>query len=101
MIARCCVVIAAFFIFKYGWTLEQSMSYIQFAHPDMKMQTYFVRQLKLLSKRRARNLDPSDPRDLSLRDQMLILKHTVCRSSSQSPDVRIVTMSNTVTLSNA
>jgi hypothetical protein len=48
------------------------------AHPDMKIQTYFVRQLKLLSKRKSRPGEVSD--DPTINYQQILLKHTYLNS---------------------
>jgi hypothetical protein len=53
------------------------------AHPDMRIQTYFLRQLKLLSKRKSRPAEVFDARDAPLRDQQLLLKNTVCHFNIQ------------------
>lgn len=54
-ISRCSVVAAAYLIFKYGWTLENTLRFIHVAHPDMEIQDYFIKQLMTFSQRKQRD----------------------------------------------
>ncbi|KAL9643384.1 hypothetical protein ABK040_010002 [Willaertia magna] len=55
--SRSCAIIAAYFVYKFQWTFESTMSFLQVAHPDMKIKNYFLRQVKDFSKRLKANRD--------------------------------------------
>lgn len=49
--ARCCAVVVAYLMLKFGWSLTNTLSFMITAHPDMAIQPYFIRQLKTYAKR--------------------------------------------------
>ena len=49
--ARCCSVVVAYLMLKFGWSLANTMNFMITAHPDMTIQSYFIRQLKAYAKR--------------------------------------------------
>jgi protein-tyrosine phosphatase len=49
--SRCCAVVAAYLMVKYGWTLDNTLTFMSVAHPDMQIKPYFLRQLRAFSKR--------------------------------------------------
>ena len=49
--SRCCAVVAAYLMVKYGWSIDNTMMFMAVAHPDMQIKPYFLRQLRAFSKR--------------------------------------------------
>ena len=78
--SRSCVLIAAYFIYKFSWSLESTLAFMQVAHPDMRIKNYFLRQLKEFARKMEATKDifsmdlPSSNDD---EIQQLLLKNTV------------------------
>ena len=79
--SRSCVLIAAYFIFKYSWSLESTLAFMQVAHPDMRIKNYFLRQLKEFARKNNATKDIFSvdlPSSTEEEIHQLLLKNTVC-----------------------
>ncbi|EPY21277.1 dual specificity protein phosphatase, partial [Strigomonas culicis] len=50
-VSRSPALIAAYFMVKYGWKLENALSFLEMAHPDVAIKPHFLRQLRTFAKR--------------------------------------------------
>jgi protein-tyrosine phosphatase len=82
-ISRSCTIIGAYLIYKYGWSLEHSLAFLNVAHGEMQIQVYFIRQLKALAKRKFKEKDIFTldlNTQVPLREQQELLKNTYINS---------------------
>eukprot|EP00668_Euglena_longa_P006448 GGOE01007681.1.p1 GENE.GGOE01007681.1~~GGOE01007681.1.p1 ORF type:complete len:742 (-),score=136.27 GGOE01007681.1:344-2569(-) len=82
--SRCCAVVVAYLMLKFGWSLTNTLSFMITAHPDMAIQPYFIRQLKTYAKRHELELDIFSPgvdtSRLPLDNEQWVLKNTYFNS---------------------
>ncbi|EKF38785.1 dual specificity protein phosphatase, putative [Trypanosoma cruzi marinkellei] len=60
-LSRSPALIAAYFIVKYGWKLDNALSFLEMAHKDMCIKPHFLRQLRMFAKRNSVDRDVFDP----------------------------------------
>eukprot|EP00758_Cryptobia_borreli_P010723 Tbor_TRINITY_DN5595_c1_g1::TRINITY_DN5595_c1_g1_i1::g.13303::m.13303 len=60
-LSRSCCIVAAYFVAKYGWKLENALSFLQMAHQEMEILPCWMRQLRLFAKRHLVANDVFDP----------------------------------------
>eukprot|EP01062_Namystynia_karyoxenos_P019138 TRINITY_DN17171_c0_g1_i1.p1 TRINITY_DN17171_c0_g1~~TRINITY_DN17171_c0_g1_i1.p1 ORF type:complete len:668 (+),score=101.30 TRINITY_DN17171_c0_g1_i1:104-2107(+) len=48
---RSCAAMAAYLMSKYGWQCNNTISFMELAHPDMDVKPYFIRQLRAIGER--------------------------------------------------
>lgn len=61
-VSRSCALAAAYLVVKYGWTLDNTLRFMEMAHQDMSIKPYFMRQLRGFAKRHEVQIDIFDPR---------------------------------------
>ena len=59
-VSRSCAVLAAYFVVKYGWKVNNTLSFLQMAHQDMEIAEHWLRQLRMFGKRHAIEHDVYD-----------------------------------------
>ncbi|RNF04836.1 putative dual specificity protein phosphatase [Trypanosoma rangeli] len=60
-VSRSPALIAAYFIVKYGWKLDNALAFLEMAHKDMCIRPHFLRQLRMFAKRNCVDHDVFDP----------------------------------------
>ncbi|RNF15264.1 putative dual specificity protein phosphatase [Trypanosoma conorhini] len=60
-LSRSPALIAAYFIVKYGWKLDNALAFLEMAHKDMCIRPHFLRQLRMFAKRNCVDHDVFDP----------------------------------------
>src|SRR5690606_23248608 len=79
--SRCCVVIASYLIYKYGWTLESVLKCLDLVHPEMDIPVFFMKQLKAYAKKKQLTIDifecNIDELQVPLKNEQILLKNTV------------------------
>ncbi|KAJ9455132.1 dual specificity protein phosphatase [Diplonema papillatum] len=83
-ISRCCAVVAAYLMQKYGWSLENTVAFMRTAHPDMDIKPYFLRQLGILARRLEQEYDIFHPevdyQGFALDNEQWMLRNTYVNS---------------------
>eukprot|EP00993_Chasmostoma_nieuportense_P004047 NODE_472_length_2185_cov_30.451409_g436_i0.p1 GENE.NODE_472_length_2185_cov_30.451409_g436_i0~~NODE_472_length_2185_cov_30.451409_g436_i0.p1 ORF type:complete len:673 (-),score=210.33 NODE_472_length_2185_cov_30.451409_g436_i0:91-2109(-) len=99
-VSRCCAVVAAYLLLKFGWSLTNTLNFMASAHPDMAIKPYFIRQLKTYAKRHELEMDIFSPGvdtgRLPLDNEQWVLKNTYFNSlafnAEQNADLRKAVM---------
>jgi protein-tyrosine phosphatase len=50
-LSRSAALVAAYFMVKYGWKVDNALSFLNMAHQEMNIKPHFLRQLRMFAKR--------------------------------------------------
>ena len=80
-ISRSCALVAAYLMVKYGWKVENALSFLTMAHQDMNIKPHFLRQLRTFAKRHNVEVDVFDRQvddaRFALDNDQLMLRNTL------------------------
>mmetsp|Transcript_3537 Transcript_3537/g.13528 ORF Transcript_3537/g.13528 Transcript_3537/m.13528 type:complete len:693 (-) Transcript_3537:210-2288(-) len=49
-ISRCCVIVCAYLMYRFEWSLDDALTFVKINHPDMDIAPHFMMQLKNYAK---------------------------------------------------